>query len=104
MTETTMDDPRNLLMTDLRAVIAGAAELLKATNGVTGERIASARAGAEESLKSARKRLAELDDSVAAQAKEAARTVDQFVHEHPWQTAGIGALAGLLLGVAVSRR
>ena len=104
MTDTTMDDARNQLMAELRAVIADAEELLKATTGVTGERIAAARASAEDSLKSARQRLAELDDSVATQAKEAARTVDQYVHEHPWQTAGIAALAGLLLGVSVSRR
>jgi ElaB/YqjD/DUF883 family membrane-anchored ribosome-binding protein len=104
MTDTTMDDPRNQLMAELRAVIADAEELLKATTGVTGERIAAARARAEESLKSARHRLAELDDSVATQAKEAVRTVDEYVREHPWQAAGIAALAGLLLGVSVSRR
>ena len=104
MTDTTIDDPRNQLMADLRAVIADAEELLKATTGVTGDRIASARAHAEGTLKSARQRLTELDDSVATQAKEAVRTADQCVREHPWGTAGIAAVAGLLLGVLISRR
>jgi ElaB/YqjD/DUF883 family membrane-anchored ribosome-binding protein len=104
MIDTTKDDPRNQLMADLRAVIADAEELLKATTGVTGDRIASVRAHAQETLKSARQRLTELDDSVATQAKEAVRTVDEYVREHPWQAAGIAALAGLLLGVSVSRR
>ena len=104
MTDTTIEDPRNQLMADLRAVIADAEELLKATTGVTGDRIASVRARAEDTLKSARQRLTELEDSMATQAKEAVRTADKYAREHPWGTAGIAAVAGLLLGVLISRR
>ena len=104
MSDTTMDEPRDQLISDLRAVIADAEELLKATTGATGDRIAAARARAEETLKSARQRLTGIDDSVTTQAKEAVRTADQYVREHPWQTAGIAAAAGLLLGVIISRR
>ena len=38
------------------------------------------------------------------QAKEAARAADEYVREHPWGAVGIAAVAGLLLGVMISRR
>ena len=95
---------RERLVVDMKAVIADAEELLKATTGATGERIAAARARAEQTLRSAREKLSGLDDAVIDQAKEAARTADEYVREHPWGAVGIAAVAGLLLGVLISRR
>jgi ElaB/YqjD/DUF883 family membrane-anchored ribosome-binding protein len=103
MTSTTRD-AREQIVADMKAVIADAEELLKATTGATGERIAAARARAEETLRSAREKLSRLDDVVIDQAKEAARTADEYVREHPWGAVGIAAVAGLLLGVLISRR
>ena len=54
------------LMEDLRAVVADAEELLKATADQTGERIAAARGKAEESLKAAKALLAEQEAAVMA--------------------------------------
>ena len=50
---------RGKLVDDLKTAVADVEELLKATAGQTGERIAAARAKAEESLKTAKVRLAE---------------------------------------------
>jgi ElaB/YqjD/DUF883 family membrane-anchored ribosome-binding protein len=36
--------------------------------------------------------------------KDAARTTDEYVHEHPWGAVGVAAAAGLLLGVLIARR
>lgn len=104
MAETTVQDARDQLVTDMKAVIADAEDLLKATTGAAGERIAAARARAEETLRSARQRLANIDDVVVDEAKKAARTADQYVHEHPWGAVGIAAVAGVLIGVLISRR
>jgi ElaB/YqjD/DUF883 family membrane-anchored ribosome-binding protein len=95
---------REPLLGDLQAVIADAEELLKATTGATGERISAAREKADATLRAARAKLANLDDAVVAQAKEAARSADEYVREHPWGAVGIAAVAGLLLGVLISRR
>ena len=100
----TTTEARDQLVVDMKAVIADAEELLKATTGATGERISAARARAEETLKAARQKLAGLDDAVMDQAKEAARTADEYVREHPWGAVGIAAVAGLLVGVMISRR
>jgi ElaB/YqjD/DUF883 family membrane-anchored ribosome-binding protein len=104
MTQSTVSDARDQLVTDMKAVVADAEELLKATTGATGERIAVARARAEETLKNARQKLASLDDAVVNQAKEAAKQADTYVREHPWGAVGIAAVAGLLVGVMIARR
>ena len=104
MAEPVTSAGREPLADDMKSIIADAEELLKATASATGERIAAARARAEESLKSARERLANLDDAALAQVKEVAKTADDYVHEHPWGAVGIAAVAGLLLGVLISRR
>lgn len=95
---------RDQLAADMKAVISDAEELLKATAGVAGEKVGEARARAEETLRTLKGRLAELDDIAVARAKQAARAADDYVHEHPWGAIGIAAVAGLLVGVLVARR
>ena len=92
------------LIEDLKVVVTDAEELLKATANQTGERIAAARAKAEESLRAARVRVAEAQASLVKQAKVAAKTTDDYVHENPWQAVGIAAAVGLVLGALISRR
>ncbi len=92
------------LMADLRAVIADAEELLKATANQAGERITAARAKAEESLKTAKARLLEEQAAMMAKSKAAAASADEYVRAHPWQAVGIAAVAGLVLGILASRR
>jgi ElaB/YqjD/DUF883 family membrane-anchored ribosome-binding protein len=92
------------LMHDLRAVVADAEELLKATAAQTGERVDKVRAKAEESVRAARARIQDMGDSAHAQAREAAREVDQQVRENPWTAVGIAAGVGLVLGILIGRR
>lgn len=103
-TSISTSDARDQLLTDMKAVIADAEELLKATAGATGERIGAARARAEETLKSARNRLSELDDEIVGHAKDAAKAVDGYVRHHPWEAVGVAAVAGLLVGALIARR
>jgi ElaB/YqjD/DUF883 family membrane-anchored ribosome-binding protein len=99
-----MIDARDQLVTDMKAVITDAEELLKATTGATGERISAARARAEETLRNARQKIANLDDVVMNQAKEAAKQADSYVRENPWGAVGIAAVAGLVVGVMIARK
>ncbi len=95
---------REKLVEDLKAVVNDAEELLKATAHQTGEKIASVRAKAEESLKTAKARIAEEGKVVVDKAKSAAKSTDEFVQAHPWKAVGVGAVAGFLLGLLISRR
>ena len=89
------------LMEDLRAVVADAEELLKATADQTGERIAAARAKAEASVKAAKARLNEQDAAVRAKTKVA---TEDYVRDNPWKAMGIVAVVGLVLGILAKRR
>ena len=92
------------LMDDLRAVVADAEELLKATANQTGERIAAARGKAEESVKAAKARLAEQEAEVMAKTKAAAQATEDYVRANPWKAVGIAAAVGLILGLLAARR
>jgi len=88
------------LAADLRLVISDAESLLRATAGDAGETIASVRAKVQESLDSAKIKLGSLGEEYADQA----RAIDDYVRGHPWQAVGIAALAGIALGLLMTRR
>jgi ElaB/YqjD/DUF883 family membrane-anchored ribosome-binding protein len=81
------------LMDDLRAMIADAEELLRATADQAGPRIEEVRARAEESLRTAREHL-----------KGAGTELDSKVRENPWAAVGIAAAIGLVAGILLSRK
>lgn len=99
-----MQVAKDKLVEDFEAVVSDAEELLRATANQTGERVTAARARIEESLRDAKKKLAELQDDLVAQTRAAARRTDELVHEHPWQAVGVAAAVGLLFGMLISRR
>ena len=92
------------LISDLRLVIADAEELLKATASAAGEQAAAARIRIQESLAGAKPKLAQLGEAGLDNAKAAVHATDEYVHDHPWQAVGIAGLAGLVIGLLISRR
>jgi len=92
------------LVADMRVVIADAEELLRATAGQAGEKVAAARTKIQDSVTTAKVKLEQLSEASAERAKAAAHATDHYVHDHPWHAVGIAALAGLLLGTLISRR
>jgi len=92
------------LIADLKAVVTDAEALLKATSAQTGERIQEVRARAEQSLRQAQARLDELEQEALKRAQEMAQATEGYVRENPWQSLGIAAGVGLLLGLLISRR
>ena len=98
------DINRDKLVSDMKVVIADAEELLRATAGQAGEKVAAARARIQDSMDGAKIKLAQFSDASAEKAKAAARATDDYVHDHPWHAVGIAALLGLVLGTLISRR
>jgi len=78
------------LVEDLKAVVADAEELLKATANQTGERIAAARAKA---------RLAGQEAAVMAKARATAKGANDYVRANPWKAVGI-AVGGVASSAA----
>jgi len=92
------------LVEDLKVVMRDAEALIKATSAQTGEKIQEVRARAEESLRQARTRLTAIEDEAMQRAREVADATEEYVKENPWQSLGIAAGVGLLVGLLLSRR
>ncbi|MBS0335924.1 MAG: DUF883 domain-containing protein [Proteobacteria bacterium] len=92
------------LVSDLRVLVGDTEELLKATAGQAGEKIAVARERIQASLAVYKDKLLDAEQALREKTKEAARATDEYVHEHPWQAVGVAAGIGFLLGLLVSRR
>ncbi len=92
------------LVSDLKVLVGDTEELLKATAGQAGEKIAVARERIQASLAVYKDKLLDAEQALREKTKEAARATDEYVHDHPWQAVGVAAGVGFLLGLLVSRR
>ena len=92
------------LAADFRVVLDDAEALLRATVGEAGETAEAARVRMRETIESAKLKLGPLGEEAVEQAREAVHAADGYVREHPWQAVGVAVLAGIALGLLVSRR
>lgn len=106
MSEVTELSPtsKQKLVSDMKGVVADAEEILRATAGVAGEKMADLRERVGERLRDAKLRLADAEAVLVDRTKAAARATDDYVHENPWRAVGVAAGIGLLLGVIIGRR
>ena len=100
----TTDVNKEKLVADLKVVVADAEELLRATASAAGEKAAVARERIQASLATAKVKLGEAEQVLLEKTKEAAKVTDDYVRDNPWQAVGIAAVAGLVLGILISRR
>ncbi|MDX3904755.1 MAG: DUF883 family protein [Pigmentiphaga sp.] len=92
------------LLSDVKVVLNDAEDLLKQAASSTGDRAVELRERALTSLKRAREKLLDVQDSMLERSKAAARATDDFVHDNPWRAIGIAAAVGFLAGLLVNNR
>ena len=92
------------LVEDLKTVVADAEEILRATAGVAGEKMAELRERVSTRLNDAKLRLADAEAIVVDKTRAAARVTDEYVRENPWQAVGVAAGIGFLIGVMTTER
>jgi ElaB/YqjD/DUF883 family membrane-anchored ribosome-binding protein len=92
------------LISSVKLSLNDAEALLREAASATGERASELREQALASLKQTREALYDAQDEVLAQGRRAVRATDEYVHDNPWQAIGVAGMAGLLLGVLLSRR
>lgn len=95
---------KDKLVTDLKLVVADTEELLRATAGQAGEKVAELRARLEKRLQESKLALGDVQVLATEKAKAAAHATDEFVHAEPWKAIGIAAALALALGVLIGRR
>jgi ElaB/YqjD/DUF883 family membrane-anchored ribosome-binding protein len=103
-TAQSLKDDQKRLAEDFKAVVNDAEELLRHATRDAGQGYDDARVRLEQSLKTARAELDSLERTVLDGARQAGRATDGYVRNHPWESIGMGAGIGLLLGMLIARR
>lgn len=99
-----LQEHRERLARDARAVVDDAERLLRAGAHGTGEAMAQARERLEQSLAAAKAAIVRMERSAVEKARAAGRASDVYVHENPWQAIAAGAAIGALIGILLARR
>ncbi len=99
-----MESTKDTMFTHVKSVIADAEELLKAAAASSGERAVELREKALTSLRSAKEAVQDAQVVVLEKSKAAARATDDYVHDHPWQSVGVAAAVGFVIGLLINRR
>jgi ElaB/YqjD/DUF883 family membrane-anchored ribosome-binding protein len=89
---------------EVRTLLADVQDLVGRVAHVADPEIARLRVRIESGLATTKKALADGSEQAQQKAKAAIATSDRYVHEQPWQSVGIAAVVGLLVGFLVGRR
>ena len=95
----TTEEANQKLAGDLKAVVNDAEDLLKATAGQAGEKVAEVRNRLNAALESAKVTCSKVQDKTV----EAAKATDKVIRSHPYESMGVAFGVGLLIGVLVAR-
>lgn len=100
----TQTGTRDQLLSDLKTVIQDAEAWLRNGGHLTGDELKAAKAKFEQTLAGAKDSLGEYQQTVVEKTKEAAKVTDEYVHENPWKSVGLGAAVGMVIGMLIARR
>jgi ElaB/YqjD/DUF883 family membrane-anchored ribosome-binding protein len=89
---------------NLKTSLDDAEQLLRDAASSTGDKAAELRERAMTSLRRTREALYDTQDALLERGRRAARATDDYVHDNPWQAIGMAGVAGLLVGMLISRR
>lgn len=88
------------LVADLKTVVRDSEQLLESIGSVTGEKAEAVKEKLGESLRAARETCRRLEDKT----KENLRQADATIREHPYQSIGVAAALGFVIGALVARK
>lgn len=97
-------DQKEDFVQSVKTSLDDAEKLLQEAAGATGDKAAELRERAMVSLRRTREALYDTQDALLERGRRAARVTDDYVHDNPWQAIGMAGVAGLLVGMLISRR
>jgi ElaB/YqjD/DUF883 family membrane-anchored ribosome-binding protein len=104
--QSAIDAALSELATEFHNFVADVEDLLKASSLLSEEDLAGIKAKLEERVAAARESIGQVGDTISEKSSSTIKRIDDFVRDRPWQAAGIGIAAGLLIGlllIGVSR-
>ncbi|MDH4581439.1 MULTISPECIES: YqjD family protein [Pseudomonas] len=92
------------LLADFQTLVNDTEKLLQDTASLAGEQADELRVQIHESLKRARDTLRDTEQNLRERGQAAVQATEDYVQEHPWQSVGLAAGIGFLLGLLAARR
>ena len=96
--------PSDRLLNDLNQVVSDAESLLRATADQTSAGASELRARVQSTLDRAKSSIGDFQSAAVDRAKAAGKATDDYVHDNPWQSVGVAAGVGLLIGLLLTSR
>jgi len=103
MTEPTQLNTEKILA-DIKVVAADAEAILSETASLAGDNIAALRARIDERLQDLKLHLDDARGIIVERGKSCAYSYDSTIRENPWQSIGIAAIVGVVVGIIIGRR
>jgi len=104
MARQTAQNAQDILMADFQTLVADTEKLLEHTASLAGDQADELRGQIHESLLRARETLKLTEESLKERGKAAVLATEDYVQTNPWQSVGIAAGIGFVLGLLATRR
>lgn len=104
MARTTAKTAQEVLMEDFQTLVTDTERLLEHTKSLAGDQADELRQQIQDSLLRARETLKLTEDSLRERGKAAVIATEDYVQANPWQSVGIAAGVGFLIGLLATRR
>ncbi|RMO19820.1 Transmembrane protein [Pseudomonas cichorii] len=104
MARQTAQNAQEILMADFQTLVADTEKLLEHTATLAGDQADELRSQIHESLLRARETLKLTEESLRERGQAAVIATEDYVQNNPWQSVGIAAGVGFILGLLATRR
>ncbi len=95
---------KDKLVDEIKSVVANAEELLRKAKTSSAEGYSALSVELEGRLANSIVRLQEVQEELKSRARQAAKATDEYVHDNPWKSMGYVAVAGMIVGLLITRR
>ncbi|MGC5701075.1 DUF883 domain-containing protein [Pseudomonas sp. NFXW11] len=104
MASKTAKTAQEVLMADFQALVSDTERLLEHTATLAGDQADELREQIHDSLLKARETLQLTEESLRQRGQAAVSAAEDYVQSNPWQSVGIAAGVGFLIGLLATRR
>lgn len=104
MASKTAKTAQDILMADFQTLVRDTEKLLEHSATLAGDQADELRQQINDSLSRARETLQQTQESVVERGQAALTATEDYVQSNPWQSVGIAAGVGFLIGLLASRR
>ncbi|NBF03720.1 DUF883 family protein [Pseudomonas sp. Fl5BN2] len=104
MASKTAKTAQEVLMADFQALVSDTERLLEHTATLAGDQADELREQIHDSLLKARETLQLTEESLRQRGQAAVTAAEDYVQTNPWQSVGIAAGVGFLIGLLATRR